>query len=155
MLKAIGDKLSKLRSRLARETSAHDTLAMLDRPGRTWSITTAEEMSQLQAERYRLRADRNYWADLTLKLKLETLRSAVAAEPRDIGRINLALRSLLQKVVIDWENARLVLHWRHREQTLLNFHRQRQRGGERNPTPGLSPRRDASSPSAPVMRLPS
>ena len=92
-------------------------------------------MEHLQEERYRLRADRNYWSDATLKLKLESLRAAVAAEPRDVARINNALRSLLFKVVVDWENDRLVLHWRHGGETFVRFCRERQRGGIRNATP--------------------
>ena len=41
---------------------------------------------------------RNDWTDATLKLKLEALRSAFAAEPRDLARINLTLRSLLVRI---------------------------------------------------------
>ena len=135
MLKSIASRMSHLRTRLVREDAAHDTLATVGRAGRTWAVASREEMERLREERYSLRADRNYWSDATLNLKLETLRTAVAAEPRDIARINLALRSLLLKVVVDWESARLVLHWRHGGQSSLDFRRERQGGGPRNPLP--------------------
>jgi len=80
-------------------------------------------------------------------LKLEALRAAVAAEPRDIARINIALRALLQKVVVDWQRARLVLHWSHGGQTSAMFNRQRQRSGARNRTP--APPQRAVAPLAP------
>jgi DNA invertase Pin-like site-specific DNA recombinase len=135
MLKSVSNRLSHLRTRLASEDAAHDTLATVGRAGRNWAVASRGEMERLLAERYQLRADRNYWSDATLKLKLESLQAAVSADPRDIARINLALRSLLSKVVIDWENDRLVLHWRHGGETFTNFYSRRQRGGVRNPTP--------------------
>lgn len=135
MLKSVSNRLSHLRTRLASEDAAHDTLATVGRAGRNWAVGSREEMERLLAERYRLRADRNYWSDATLKLKLESLQAAVSADPRDIARINLVLRSLLSKVVIDWENDRLVLHWRHGGETFTSFYSQRQRGGLRNRTP--------------------
>ena len=142
MLKSIASRLSHLRARLSREDDVHDTLATVGRSGRTWAAKTQGEIDRLLEERYRLRADRNYWTDATLKLKLEALRSAVAAKPRDLARINLALRSLLVKVVVDWENAQLVLHWRHGGETTIDFYRRRQKGGARNLTPtGVQGRR--------------
>ena len=135
MLKSITNRLAHLRSRMADESAAHPTLSRIARAGRSWVADTKGEMDQLTSERYRLRADRNYWTDATLKLKLESLGSAVAAQPRDLARINAALRALLTKVVIDWENARLILHWRHGGESTKEFWRKRQRGGSRNVTP--------------------
>ena len=135
MLKSITTRLSHLRSRLADENATHPTLSRIARGGRSWAAETKDEMEKLVAERYRLRADRNYWTDATLRLKLETLSSAVSAQPRDLARINVALRALLTKVVIDWENARLILQWRHGGESTREFWRKRQRGGARNLTP--------------------
>jgi len=147
MLKAIASKLSHLRARAAREVAAREMLDAIDRPGRNWEVGTKIEMDGLLAERYRLRADRSYWEDATLKLKLETLRAAVAAVPRDLARINAAYRSVLLKVVVDWPSARLVLHWRHGGQSTVQFWRRRQKGTERNFSgPGITRRQPLMLP---------
>jgi len=134
MLKSITSRLSYLRTRKARESADRDTLTMTSRTGRSWAAQTGEEMERLLAERYRLRADRSYWQDATLNLKLAELRAAAIAQPRDLARINDALRSLLVKVIVDWENARLILHWRHGGQSFEPFYRRRLHGQFRNPT---------------------
>jgi len=141
MLKSITSRLSYLRIRLARESADRDTLTMTSRTGRNWALETEEEMERLHAERYRLRADRNYWQDATLSLKLEELRMAAAAQPRDLVRINDALRSLLVKVTVDWENERLILYWRHGGLSYSAFYRRRLRGKTRNVTPSADTRR--------------
>ena len=132
MLRAIASRLSHLRQRGVRELAAREVLDATSRPGRDWELGTKLEMDELLAERYRLRADRSYWEDATLKLKLEKLNAAVAAVPRDLARINAAYRSLLIKVVVDWPKAQLALHWRHGGQSIVPFWRQRQKGTERN-----------------------
>lgn len=113
LLRQIASRLSYLRDRLKREQAALDGLSEARRTGRAWPVDTQAEMARLLDERYRLRLDRNYWQDATLGLKLDALRNAVRAEPRDLARINGCLRALLLKVVVDWPNERLVLHWRH------------------------------------------
>ena len=135
MLKSITNRISHLRMRLAREVDAHETLNTNSRLGRNWPAETRAEMEKLLGDRYRLRADRSYWQDATLAMKLETLRTAVLAEPRNLARINDALRLLLLKVVVDWENDRLALHWRHGGISYAEFWRRRQKGTVRNPTP--------------------
>ena len=141
-LKIISGKLSNLRQRLTSEELAHQALAQSGRTGRLWSDETKREIDELKSERYRLRLDRNYWKDATLALKLEALRSAVQTLPRDLALVNERLRLLLFKVVVDWENEQLVLHWRHGGQTNRQFYRQRLRGSKRNETPLV----DAASP---------
>lgn len=69
---------------------------------------------------------------MTLNLKLEALRAAVLAEPRDLVRINERLRALLVKVVVDWPNERLVLHWRYGGHSYAGFWRKRQKRTARN-----------------------
>lgn len=141
-LKLIKGKLSHLRQRLASEELAHQSLAQSGRAGRRWSEETRREIDELKSERYRLRLDRNYWKDATLALKLDALRSAVQALPRNLALVNERLRLLLSKVVVDWENEQLVLHWRHGGQTTRGFYRRRLRGTTRNATPLV----DAASP---------
>ena len=134
-LKHIKGKLSHLRQRLASEEAAHQSLAQSGRAGRRWREETEREIDELKSERYRLRLDRNYWKDATLALKLDALRSAVQALPRNLALVNERLRLLLSKVVVDWENEQLVLHWRHGGQTTRGFYRRRLRGTARNATP--------------------
>jgi len=154
MLRSISNRLSRLRVRHGRESAGCDALTMNSRPGRTWAHETGEEIERLRAERYRLRADRNYWQDATLNLKLEELRAAATTEPRDLARINDALRALLVKVVINWENARLILHWRHGGQSDAEFYRRRLKGRTRNETPP-GDRRWPALPMARAERPPS
>jgi hypothetical protein len=151
MLKSITSRLSYLRTRKARESADRDTLTMINRTGRSWAFDTGEEMERLLAERYRLRADRSYWQDATLNLRLAELRAAATARPRSLARINDALRSLLVKVVVDWENARLILHWKHGGQSFERFYRRRMRGQVRNPTPSPRDPCRPTSPSDPIV----
>ena len=141
-LKLIKGKLSHLRQRLASEELAHRSLAQSGRTGRRWPEETKQEIDELKSERYRLRLDRNYWKDATLALKLEALRSAVQVLPLNLALINERLRLLLSKVVVDWENEQLILHWHHGGQTKRGFYRRRLRGAARNATPLV----DAASP---------
>ena len=150
MLKSITSRLCYLRARKAREAADRDTLTMTSRAGRTWADQTGEEMERLLAERYRLRADRSYWEDATLNLKLAELHAAAAAQPPDLARINDALRSLLVKVVVDWERARLILHWRHGGQSVERFYRRRLHGPARNPTPPPRNQCRLAPPSHPI-----
>lgn len=132
MLRRITGRLAYLRDRLKRERAAHGLLAEANRAGRSWPQDTQAEIKALLDERYQLRVDRSYWQDATLSLKLDALRDAVKATPRDLARINERLRALLVKVVVDWPNERLTLHWRHGGQSTAEFWRRRQRGKERN-----------------------
>ena len=141
LLRGIKSRLKTLRARLARETRAHAGHADEGRTRAGWADDTQAEMDALRGERYRLRLDRSYWQDATLRLKLEALRNAALAEPRDLARVNERLRLLLTKVVVDWEAGELVLYWRHGEQSRRPFYRGRLRGQARNKTPEL----DASS----------
>ena len=135
MLKSITSRLSHLRVRLRQETVAREVMAIHGRAGPALRDETEAEMQKLLNERYRLRADRSYWKDATLKLKLEALLAATSAAPPDMDRINEVLRSLLLKVVVDWPRDTLVLHWRHGGQSEVGFWRRRQKGGPRNVTP--------------------
>lgn len=151
MLKSVTNRLSHLRTRLTREQQAHGILSTIGRTGRNWAVDTKLEMDRLLAERYRLRADRSYWEDATLKLKLDALRTAVGAEPRDLARINQVLLSLLLKVVVDWPNEQLVLHWRHGGVSVAGFWRRRQKGTVRNvTTPGHARRQPLMLPRSPL-----
>lgn len=137
LLRSIKSRLRTLRARLDRETRAHGLHADEGRTCAGWAVDTRTEINKLVAERYRLRLDRNYWQDATLRLKLEALRNAVFSQPRDLSRINEKLRLLLSKVVVDWESKRLVMHWRHGGHSETPFYRRRLRGQVRNKTPEL------------------
>ena len=151
MLRTINNRLSYLRARQGRESASRDAPTMASRTGRTWADQTGEKMERTLAQRYRLRADRSYWQDATLNLKLEELRAAAIAQPRDLARINDALRSLLMKVVMDWENDRLVLHWRHGGQSIERFYRRRLIGTSRTATPASCEQRRPAPQLLPPM----
>ena len=137
LLRNIKLRLRTLRTRLERETRAYTAHADEGRACAGWAAGTQTEIDALLAERYRLRLDRNYWQDATLRLKLEALRNSVLAHPRELSRVNEKLRLLLSKVVVDWENEQLVMHWRHGGCSQTPFHRRRLRGQVRNKTPEL------------------
>lgn len=137
LLRSIKSQLKTLRVRRDREISAYRCHADEGRTCAGWAADTQREIDELLAERYRLRLDRNYWQDATLRLKLEALRTAVFAQPRELSRINEKLRLLLAKVVVDWERQQLVMHWRHGMHSETAFYRRRRRGRERNKTPEL------------------
>ncbi len=84
------------------------------------------------AERYRLRLNRNYWEGATLNLKLEALRAVVLTESRGLARVNDRLRALLIKVVVEWENGRVALHWRYGGHSYVAFWHKLQNGLIRN-----------------------
>ena len=53
--------------------------------------------------------------------RLAELAAALQAQPLDRQRANTALRQLLTRVVIDWPNGALLLHWRHDNTTELTY----------------------------------
>ncbi len=98
-----------------------------DRP-RNWQISRPTldaieqvecEIQQLLDERKKLRFDRPRWLDVTLQARLGHLREVARAEVVDRHELNNRLRSLLEKVVIDWQQDRLVLYWKHGGQSFV------------------------------------
>lgn len=137
MLRQIKSQLAQLRRRLVKEEAAYEQLSHSGRLGRSWPEQTHQEIDALEHQRYLLRADRNYWKDATHILKLSALRAAVQAVPRDLAGINERLRALISKVIVDWEQDQLVIHWKHGGQTRRGIYRKRLRGTVRNKTPEL------------------
>ena len=56
-----------------------------------------------------------------LKRRAAQLKEALQAESLDRAAINVALRTLLSKVVVEYETAELVLHWRHDGETRIDI----------------------------------
>lgn len=71
------------------------------------------EIGRRLAQRKRLRIDRPKWLDLTLSARLDKLRATATATVVDRVELHSILRSLLTKVVVDWEHEQLVFHWKH------------------------------------------
>jgi hypothetical protein len=71
------------------------------------------EIDKLLSERKRLRIDRPKWLDVTLAARLDKLRVVATATILDRRELHAIFRSLFIKVVIDWENNRLLIHWQH------------------------------------------
>jgi hypothetical protein len=72
-----------------------------------------KEITALLNERKRLRIDRPKWLDVTLSARLDKLRAAAKATVVDREELHQILRSLLVKVVIDWEHDQLIFHGKH------------------------------------------
>jgi DNA invertase Pin-like site-specific DNA recombinase len=87
------------------------TLAAVDQVDR--------EMQQLLDERKKLRIDRPRWLDVTLEARLAKLRETARAPVIDRHELNNRLRSMLEQVVVDWLQERLVLHWKHGGQSTV------------------------------------
>lgn len=47
------------------------------------------------------------------KRRVERYRAAMTAKPFDVGAANVALREMVSKVVVDFDQGALVMHWRH------------------------------------------
>lgn len=60
-----------------------------------------------------MRIDRPRWLDLTLSSRLEKLRYMAKATDLDRMELHSMFRSLFTKVVIDWQHDRLIFHWKH------------------------------------------
>ena len=113
-------RLGQIRQRLHTLRKRQASIEV-DRP-RNWQISRPtldaleqvnREMQQLLDERKKLRIDRPRWLDVTLQARLEKLREIARALEVDRHELNNRLRSLLEKVVVDWEQDRLILHWKH------------------------------------------
>jgi DNA invertase Pin-like site-specific DNA recombinase len=106
-------RLHTLRERQATLRSEHAQLRQSLRPVLTVRDNVDREIAALLNERKRLRIDRPKWLDVTLSARLDKLRAAAKATVVDREELHQILRSLLLKVVIDWEHDQLVFHWKH------------------------------------------
>jgi hypothetical protein len=118
-LEQIRRRLYELRNRLASIKSEYALIRQINRPSLSNAERVETEMWQLLDERKLLRIDRPKWLDVTMAVRLAKLREVARALEVDRHGLNTLLRSLLDRVVIDWENDRLVLHWKHGGQSMI------------------------------------
>lgn len=78
-----------------------------------------DEFDRLLDERKRLRTNGPCWLDITLAARLTALRAVAKADAVDRKELHAILRSLVLKVVVDWERDQLVLHWKHGGQSAV------------------------------------
>ena len=90
------------------------------------------EIESLLAQRKRLRVDRPKWLDVTLSIRLDKLLATATADPVDRHELHAMFRLLFVKVLIDWQNNRLVFHWQH--------------GGESSVEVNMRPQRRVANP---------
>jgi hypothetical protein len=92
---------------------------MISRPVLDAAEQVGLEMQRLLDERKKLRIDRPDWLNVTLKARLGQLREIARATEVDRHELNARLRSLLEKVIVDWPSDRLILHWKHGGQSIV------------------------------------
>ncbi len=109
----IRNRLCTLRQRQISIRSEHAQLRQSSRPVLAASESVDDEIRRLLAERKRMRIDRPKWLDITLATRLEKLRAVAKVPVVDRKELHAILRSVVVKVVIDWEHERLVFHWKH------------------------------------------
>jgi DNA invertase Pin-like site-specific DNA recombinase len=112
-LRNIRDQLHTLRGRRNSIAAEHGQLRQSLRPVLAARENVDAEIDKLLSERKRLRIDRPKWLDVTLAARLDKLRVVATATILDRRELHAIFRSLFIKVVIDWENNRLVIHWQH------------------------------------------
>jgi DNA invertase Pin-like site-specific DNA recombinase len=116
----IRGRLGTLRSRLASIIQERPKLRQGSRP---WSLVkeaVEAEIKDLLAERKRIRVGRPQWLDVTLAKKLAHLEVVAKSQPLDRHELHSTLKSLLIKVVIEWEHERLRLVWKHGGESFVN-----------------------------------
>jgi hypothetical protein len=113
MLAHIRLRLHALRSRLASIIEEQPRVRQASRPVLEARHAVEAQIESLLMERKRLRIDRPRWLDVTLAMRLEKLRIIAKAKPLNRVELHLMLKALVVKVVIDWEQSRLRLVWKH------------------------------------------
>lgn len=79
------------------------------------------EVDELGARRSELRERAAETSSKVIKRRLSELKTALTAKPLDRNRVNVALRTLVDRVVIDHEAGTLVIHWRHGGETEVSY----------------------------------
>lgn len=113
MLNHIRVRLHTLRLRLASIVSEQPKVRQMSRPVLEARQAVESEIENLLADRQRLRIDRPKWLDVTLSKRLEKLRMVAKAPVVDRAELHSMLKSLFVKVIIDWQNNRLRIVWKH------------------------------------------
>jgi len=123
----IRTRLRNLRTRRDSMISEHAQLRQSLRPVVAARQTVEDEIETLLTQRRRLRIDRPKWLDVTLSRRLEKLLAVATAIPLDRKELHAVFRSLFVKVVIDWENDRLMFHWQHGAESKVHVNMKPQR----------------------------
>jgi DNA invertase Pin-like site-specific DNA recombinase len=102
--------------------------ALLEQLDRNPSDALAKRVAQLEATLKGAQADLSDWQDKAaatdskaIKLRRANLMAAIQARPKDVARINAALRELATEVVIDYRTGHLVFKWRSGGESSLLF----------------------------------
>lgn len=121
---AISAELAELNDRMSEDRDILESL--IETAGRVRSPRVAKEIADVEARLEPLRAR---WRELRdksvamapalLKARLNDYVTASSADPIDKGKINAALRRVLNRVVIDYRKNALCLEWVHGGQTIL------------------------------------
>jgi hypothetical protein len=113
MLAQIRSRLNVLHRRQDSIASELGQLRQSSRPSLAARQAVDAEIAHLLTDRKRLRMDRPRWLDVTLSNRLEKLRQIAKASQVDRRELHSILEALLVKVVIDWQQESLQLHWKH------------------------------------------
>jgi DNA invertase Pin-like site-specific DNA recombinase len=113
MLMTIRGRLYDLRQRLASIIEEQPLVRQMSRPILEARNAVEGEIERLLSDRKRLRIDRPKWLDVTLATKLERLHMVAKAPVLDRSELHSILRSLLVRVIIDWQHNQLRFVWKH------------------------------------------
>ena len=106
-------RLHSLRKRLASVEQDRSINWQNGRLGRGTAEQIRSEMDVLFRERKSLRIDRPKWLYLTLQPRLARLREIALSDPLDRHGLNTQLKSLIDRIVVDWPRGQLVVQWKH------------------------------------------
>jgi DNA invertase Pin-like site-specific DNA recombinase len=148
----IRSRLHMVRSQLAVIIKEQPIVRQASRPVLAAREAAEAEIGKLLAERKSIRVGRPAWLDLTLGKKLDRLRAVARCQPVDRQELHSILRSLLVKVIIEWEADRMKLVWRHGGESFVQATMKPQREVE-NPRRAMRPRYEpgVSAPSLPIV----
>lgn len=122
-------ELEAARAKLAETTTLIEDLATVlsDTPSKTIAqrIQAHEaEAERLRAEIDRLNAQIQYGSARRIRDAVAHMRAALqwhATDPTDVAGVNAALRECFSKIVVDYHNSRLEMHWKHGQMTALPY----------------------------------
>jgi DNA invertase Pin-like site-specific DNA recombinase len=98
--------------------------AIAERPSAALSQRLAKLESELDTHLAELAALHDQGAETDsqiVKRRGERLMAALATQPLDIPAANVALRECFSKVIVNWHDGTLALHWRHDGETEIAY----------------------------------
>ena len=120
-LAAIVARLRVLRRRRGELDEVAPALRVVRTGVATPLATLDTEKNALEAERRALRASKPRGQDAIVQARLDALSVAVRPPLLDPAKLNLALRALLARVVVDWQRNSLTLQWKHGGQSVVSY----------------------------------